>query len=370
MAMSIAVESAVAGLRVIWGAPTFDQVRISWDETKHGVGNVAEFNISRMVAEFPTGGTIIYRSLDDPDNARGHTADGVVIDEVGDVKPEAWHEVLRPMLMDTGGWLWGIGTPRGRNWFWQEHLRAVDLPDSMAWQVPTLGVAIENGVLVRRPHPLENPNVPFAEIERIWQTVPERVFQQEILAQFLDQTGGIFRRITEATTATRQDAGEGTRFGVDWGKHQDWTVITVLDRNGQMVAWDRFNQIDYALQTQRLKAMADKYKPSVIVAEANAMGEPIIEQLRRDNLPVVAFTTTAASKAQMVEGLALAFEKGEIKILPEPVLVNELQAFEMTRLPGGGIRYAAPEGLHDDCVISLALAWWGTSRALTGSLMA
>jgi len=53
----------------------------------------------------------------------------------------------------------------------------------------------------------------------------------------------------------------------------------------------------------------------------------------------------------------LAFERGDIGIVAEPTLINELQAFEMDRLPSGMVRYAAPEGLHDDCVISLALAW-------------
>ena len=55
----------------------------------------------------------------------------------------------------------------------------------------------------------------------------------------------------------------------------------------------------------------------------------------------------------------LAFERGEIKIIPDPVLIAELQAFEMERLPSGMLRYSAPSGYHDDCVMSLALAWHG-----------
>ena len=126
LAMSIAVEAAMRGKRIIWGAPTFDQVRIGWAETKHAAGQVARFTQQTMTAEFPSGGVIVYRSLDDPQNARGHTADGAVIDEIGDVKAEAWYEVIRPMLMDTHGWLWGIGTPKGRNWFWREHRSALE----------------------------------------------------------------------------------------------------------------------------------------------------------------------------------------------------------------------------------------------------
>ena len=63
---------------------------MAWDETRRAAAGVATFNQTRMTALFPRGGAILYRSLDDPDNARGHTADGVVVDECADVKPEAW----------------------------------------------------------------------------------------------------------------------------------------------------------------------------------------------------------------------------------------------------------------------------------------
>jgi len=145
---------------------------------------------------------------------------------------------------------------------------------------------------------------------------------------------------------------------VDWAKHTDFTVVTVMDITTKSMAYmDRFNQIDYALQTERLKALAEQYQPTVIIAERNAMGEPLIEQLQRDGLPVRAFTTTNATKAAIIDALALAFERGDISILADPVLVGELQAYEATQLPSGMLRYSAPEGIHDDCVMSLALAW-------------
>ena len=64
----------------------------------------------------------------------------------------------------------------------------------------------------------------------------------------------------------------------------------------------------------------------------------------------------------MIDALAMAFEQGAIRILNDPVLVGELQAYEMERLPSGMLRYSAPEGMHDDTVIALALAWSGVSN--------
>jgi hypothetical protein len=87
------------------------------------------------------------------------------------------------------------------------------------------------------------------------------------------------------------------------------------------------------------------------------MGEPVIEQLIREGLPVQPFLTTNATKASAIDALTLAFERGELRILNDPVQIGELQAFEAERLPSGLTRYGAPEGMHDDTVMALALAW-------------
>lgn len=372
MLMSIAVEEAAKGKAILWGAPTYDQVSVGMEEAKKACGQVALFRDGKKEASFPSGGIIKFRSLDDPDNARGHTADGIVIDEVGDVKKAAYYEVLRPMLIDTNGWFWGIGTPRGKNWFWSEYTKALSDPESMAWQVPSFGVKVTEQGLVRDPHPMENPAITFKEMLKSYSTTPQHIFNQEYLAQFIDDSGVVFRYVNEAATAEYRDRTEHAGscvFGVDWGKVQDFTVIAVLDAwQGELMHIDRFNQIDYSFQVGRLKALADRYKPTTIYAEQNSMGEPLIEMLQREHLPVEPFTTTNASKKEIVEALALAFERREIKVLPDDNLLMELKAFEVERLPSGLIRYAAPEGVHDDCVMALALAWQGVAHPSRGEV--
>lgn len=92
------------------------------------------------------------------------------------------------------------------------------------------------------------------------------------------------------------------------------------------------------------------------------MGGPVCEQLLRDGLRVKPFQTTNASKSEAIEALALAFERSEIRIPNDPALIGELQAFEAKPLPSGLMRYQAPEGGHDDCVMSLAIAWQGVTE--------
>lgn len=363
--MSVAVEAAVQGKHILWGAPTFDQVRVAWGECRKAGGGVADFKQSTMIMTLPTNGTIIFRSLDDPDNARGHTVDGIVIDEAGDVKEIAWYEVLRPMLIDTGGWAWLIGTPRGRNWFWREYMAARDREDAVSWQIPTLGCRIDTGGLVREPHPMENPNILFSEIEHIYQTTPETTFRQEILAEFVEGEGVVFRNITACLKAPKNATpddhkGHNIVAGLDWAKHNDFTATSVVCRDCRVeLAKDRFNQIDYHFQRDRLKALYQKWDVKRIEGEANSIGEPNIEELRRDGLPVFGFQTTSQSKQPLIESLALAFEKEECQWQDDTIWTGELEAYEIKlSTVTGRPTYSAPEGLHDDTVMARALAWY------------
>jgi len=373
--MSIAVESAAKGRRIIWGAPTYQQVRIGFNETHQAAAGLAEFNIGRMEVVFPSGGAIVYRSLDDADNARGETADGVVIDESADVRAAAWYEVLRPMLIDTGGWLWAIGTPKGRNWFYRESMTAPDSTDARAWQVPTVGAEIVDGRLVRKPHPMENPNIPWEEIVNLWQTMPERTFRQEILAEFIEGEGSVFRNLAACLhapqTTLEKHSGHVIIAGLDWAKQKDFTCTSIGCATCKCeVDRDRFNKIDYVFQRDRLKELYRKWKVSKILAESNSIGDPNMEMLQRDGFPVIAFQTTATSKPPLIENLALSFERAEWQFQADPVWTGELEAFERKVSPTTGrSQYGAPEGMNDDTVIARALMRWQAEQPATLQIM-
>ena len=341
------LDVAARGGRAWWVAPSYKMSEVGWRPLRQIAGKVgAEIRrVDRQVI-LPGGGEVSVRSADNPDSLRGEGLDFVVVDECAFVPELAWTEALRPALSDRQGRAMFISTPKGRNWFWRLWQRGTDdtQDEWHSWQFPTS----------------DNPYIAPTEIEAARRDLPERIYLQEYEAQFLEDAGGVFRRVADAATATEAGPEQGHEYaiGVDWGKSNDFTVLTVLDiAERRMVAMDRFNRIDYAVQRGRLGALADRYMPTVIMAESNSMGEPIIEQLQRDGLPVRGFNTTNATKAQIIEALGLAFERGDLAILADPVLIGELQAYEMTRLPSGMVRYSAPDGMHDDCVMSLALAW-------------
>lgn len=367
--VSLMIEASASGMPIVWGAPTYDQVFTAWEEVQRAGRGVIVFNQSRMTATLGKG-QMLFRSLDDPENARSKTAGGIVLDEVADIAEAAWSEVMRPMLMDTNGWLLAGGTPKGRNWFWREWTAAANgnRPDSIAFQAPSLGARITSEAgLVREPHPLENPNLPWTEIVHLYETMPERSFRQEILAEFLEDGGGVFRgvrRLTKAHPQQRAQEGHTYVIGADWGRTNDATVLTVIDTTlMEVCAIDRMTSTDYALQTTRLRGLWERFGRCLVIAEQNSMGGPLVERLSRDGISIRAFQTTNASKATIIDGLALAFEREDIKLLDDPALIAELEAYEAERLPSGVIRYSAPAGMHDDYVMSLALAYSIVGRA-------
>jgi hypothetical protein len=276
------------------------------------------------------------------------------------------------MLIDTEGWGWCMGTPLGRNWFFIEHAAAMSRADSACWQIPVVGcrIADDGRRLERIPHPLENPDIPFAEIETLFTTLPLRTFRQEILAEFVEGEGAVFRNINanlyDGRDSPAQHENHELVMGVDWGKHLDYTAISVLCTTcNREVALDRFNQIDYAFQRRRLGVLYEQWRPYNVIAEANAMGDPIIEMLQREGIPVTAFQTTATSKPPLIESLALALEREECKWMSDPVATAELEAYERTvSATTGRPRYGAPDGVHDDTVMARALANHG--RAASG----
>ena len=104
-------------------------------------------NKSDLQVDLVNGSIIRLYGADNPDALRGPYLDGVVLDEFADMKPEVWHEVVRPMLADRKGWATFIGTPKGKNEFWRLYENA---KRDQAWFHMMLK-ASESGIIAPRP---------------------------------------------------------------------------------------------------------------------------------------------------------------------------------------------------------------------------
>lgn len=350
------IRPLLDGYPVGWFAPSYKYLHEVWHKLRQTLAPITRSsNATDRRIELLTGGVLEFWTLDDQDAGRSRKYKRVIVDEAAKVAglEDIWGESIRPTLTDYAGDGWFLSTPKGMNFFRQcfDWGQDPERTEWISWRMPTAA----------------NPYIEQTEIEAARQELPDRIFRQEYLAEFIEDAGGVFRRVRAAAALEPADPYPGEFvMGVDWAQKEDFTVLAVLDRNTRkMVDLDRFNQVDWAVQRSRLWTMAQRWNVQAIIAEENSIGGPNIEQLQREGLPVSAFQTTATSKPPLIESLGLAFERSEIEILNDPVLVAELESYERTVSPATGrSRYSAPAGYHDDTVMALALAWHAVQQPI------
>ena len=349
------LDVAAQGGRAWWVSPSYKTSEVGWRPLRQIARKIsgAEIRLVDRVVNFPGGGFVAVRSADNPDSLRGEGLDFVVMDECAFMQREAWTEAIRPALSDRQGKVLFISTPKGRNWLWEIYQRGVSGEEGwQSWTFPTSS----------------NPFIAKEEIEAAKRDLPEMIFRQEYLAEFIDDAGGVFRRVQEAAILETKEYEEGKQYiaGVDVAASVDFTVVSVLDAESkEMVYLDRFNRVDYPVLIDRLEAVYHRYHMTSMVVESNSIGRPVIDELVARGLNIVPFTTTSATKQSIIQNLQAAFENGQIRILNNPVLVGELLSFESKRNASGGFSYSAPDGMNDDCVMSLAIAWYGANSGGT-----
>ena len=347
-----ACDGLFAGEPVAWYEPTFKSLEPNWEwfVDTFATAQTDKSEVGKRL-EISTGGFIEMWSLQDPDASRGRHYKKVIINEAASIpKLEySWNNVIRITLADLqGGAMFG-STPRGRNHFWQLYRMGEDprQKEWSSWHYTTW----------------DNPYIPREEIEAIKNSgIPEITYRQEVMADFVDSEGAVFRRVQEAACLWSIDPQPKRNYvaGVDVASSVDFTVVSIFDTESKdMVFMDRFNRVDYPVLIDRLAAIYNRWHLDGMVIEANSIGRPVLDHLAARGLAVTPFTTTSATKQTIIQALQSALENANIRIINDPVLVGELLSFESKRSPSGSFQYGAPDGMHDDCVMSLAIAWHG-----------
>ena len=298
---------------------------------------------------FPNGSVIQMRTAENPESLAGAAVDGIIFDEFSMARESVWAEQLAPTLLTTNGWVCFIGVPKGNNWA------------TKLWRWSKN----QSGWNQRHFRTLDNPYISRQVYDDIAAAMPEMMQQQELEAAIISGRGQVFKNILECTLATWQEypsPGHVYLAGLDWGKHNDYTVLTVVDAvTRECVYYDRFNSISYPEQLEKIREYYNIWGFQRIIAESNAMGTPLCDQLAQDGLPVEPFDMNRSTKREIIELLAVAFEKETFKIPLDETMIDELESMEMNLSKTGWPQYAAPEGLHDDICMSLALSHWGVS---------
>lgn len=348
-------ERLLAGQRKLYTSTSQKQTDQFWEYIKLFTSDLDVYkNESRRIMRYRDG-LLDVQTASDPDSLRSGHYHHIDFDECAYLDSRVWSQVGIAMLLRYDGSASFWSTPKRRNWYFLHFNKAQASQQSgdsdwAVWNFSTL----------------ENPYLPEAALNRLIENMTEEDYHQEILAQFLEGQGAVFRHVDEQCVLPKREPYIGQFVaGIDFAQTQDYTVIIVMDsQTRQVVDYDRFRQTDWALQRGKIATMHERWKLQTIIAERNSAGSPNIEALQREGLPVIAFDTTASSKPPLIESLVLAFDRAEIGVLNDPIIKGELMAYERNVTATGRSQYSAPSGLHDDCVMALALAWYGISSPI------
>lgn len=332
-----------------YALPNFRQAkRVMWDSlvNEHIPPElISKKNESELSITYKNGCIQRFIGTEDPDSHRGTNPIDVVFDEYSEMKEEVWTAIFQPVLRENKGTATFVFTPKGRNHSYKL-LEMAKENEQWFWSVKNVH---DTGVFSEE------------ELEEVRRQTPQALFDQEYLCEFLQDASSFFRRVRENIyTPTDELLKNNYSLGVDLAKYQDWTVLTPFDLNTfKVLPQDRFNQVDWNLQKSRIEATARRHRDADITIDATGVGDPIVEDLQRTGLTINPFKFTATSRTELLNHLSMLIEQDKIQLPNDEGLLTELETMRYELSDKGKISIQVPEGLHDDRIMSLALAVWG-----------
>lgn len=353
--------------RVWWIAPTIGQARIAYDRMKVQINDKTFYksNDTERTITLITGGILEFKTAEKPDNLYGDDVYAAVFDEFTRAREQAWY-ALRSTLTATKGKCKFIGNAKGRrNWGYKLAMKAKsgEDPDYSYHKIDAYTAAAA-GMKTKDGRPF------IEEVESAKKDLPEAVFNELYLAEPSEDGSNPFGiKFIEKICYPNLSHEPSCCYGIDLARKVDYTTIIGLDKLGCVSYYSTFNKISWPQTTGKIKML-----PRVpTVVDSTGVGDVILAELEQAGLDVEGYIFTPYSKQQLMESLALAIQGRKIMIPDDGDVLNgtgriryQLEQFEIeyTRT---GIKYSAPEGVHDDDVCALALAWYKWKTASVAS---
>lgn len=334
------------GWKVGWVSPTYKQCKKVFKEMVKALGKCPMYlkkpNHSELTMYFLNGSELIFYSAEAYDSIRGETFDAIVGDEVAFWKREAWTEVIKATLLVRGKKALLLSTPKGKNLFYE----LFNQQHTNKQYHSFFGTSFDN------------PHIDVAEINDAKQTLPDHIFRQEYLAEFLEDSGTLFININDVISTGLKSTN--LFAGIDLGRADDYTVLTIVNDKNEEVYCNRWRHMEWSRIINNIVEQLNIFKPHTLI-ETNGAQDAIYEQIRNkvnyQKGKIQPFVTTVKSKPVIIEDLIVCFENKELSIIGEEWQIAELQAFTYEyNTKTRNIKYSAPDGLHDDYVMSRAIA--------------
>ena len=291
---------------------------------------------------------------------RGFTANLVVLDEVAFFRDDETviYSIIYPMLSTTDGQLIMSSTPWGTdNVFYRVCFDPGFSKHVVTWREP-----VKYGLMKRE------------FIEEMKLRIPEERFRMEFEAEFVEETDSFLPKSllvkaidSELEPYRFERKYEGTFYiGLDFGKHRDYSVITVLEkRNSENIRLIHFKRFplgtNYASVIGYCKSICDRWDyVEKICADVTGVGDYIVEDMLETGLPVEGIYFTRRKKEEMANYMKSLMESGALKIFYDKDLISELNVEKYGFTKERYVKFWHPEGTHDDAFWSLALACYAS----------
>lgn len=353
--------------RFTYIAPTYKQAKdIGWDLLKSIVPPsflLKRPNETQLEIRLKNRVIINIKGADKEDSLRGPGLYYALMDEYAYMKPGIWDQIVRPELGATGGGAMFIGTPNGRDHFYDVFRKGQDDKngDWKSWALPATLPLVGFDPSTPRGEQILAPGF----LEQTKNEVSDKFYRQEYECEFQDNAGMVFDRIDENVIDEFREFpenGHRYRLGIDPALREDFTVIAVIDLTDHRIKYVyRTNKIDLELVLSRIENEARKWTTNLgapeIIMDTTGMGDPMYEALVSRGLNIQPVKINNTNKRLMVDNLAMMFNQDRIKIPRYEWLIDELKDFRYSRSESTGkYFYGAPQGKHDDGVCALYLA--------------
>jgi len=340
-------------------APTLKQSKLLYKNIVNAISPakiIKSKNATDLIITLINGSTINFKSAEQRDNLRGYTADFLCIDEAAFISDEIFYLVLpwvdakkAPILMTSTPFIKSGFFYKYYNYGLDNQYNTVTID----WSKEEFKESIES-------------ILPPERLEQYRQVLPSNVFRTEYLGLFLDDEGTVFINLKSALKYAKINPTDDLYVGIDFSNQgeDDDTVISIFNGKGQQVFLKYFNNLSPLRQIDVIVKELEPYAKQikVISSELNSIGTPYTDLIKERSQilsnKVQGFQTSNTSKNAIVLNMQTALEKGEATLLDDEKQTRQFSYFTATYNPKTrNVSYAAPQGLHDDCVMATLIAY-------------
>lgn len=347
-------------MQILYLTPTGDQRSNALSDYVVKFGDapfIQRINRYENIVSFYTNSKIYFKlgSFPSVESIRGRKFDILVLDEFAMYNKDVFETILQPTLATQKNFKCiFLSTPRGQGQFYEFYKRGLD-------------PSYENWVSYRASSD-KNPLVQKDFLEDVRRTIPEKIYRQEYEAEFIADSGALFENVDLCSTAQTYSYSKNTKYfaGVDLGFQHDFCVVNIMDEHGNVVDWDRFNQVTLGDAAKRIFNFLKKWGEPITYIENNQY-QGVFEMIQKLGYSKLhGFNTNTQTKKEIIEGLIDSFQQKTIRVPANEIYKLELLEFGYVYNPK--TRNVSYKGLgeHDDIVMSLAITNWVRKKYTKG----